>query len=330
MRFYNCPEPYVYASQTEGATYCYNAKAHPSLSEDGRLLISYNVNRVGADPLTTEIYRPRFVWLDLHRPADEPAAACASTDVAVVRDWTAGPGDHLVLELGGLRTISGYRVKHAGYEGSPAPSAWNTRDFTIEAAQRAAGPWQAVDVVNGNIENLTDRRFERPVVARHLRLTVHRPTQSDDTTARVLEFAALADARSDVPDLARYRPVVADAANSTAHHVTDPSEDVWENASGHATTWLSVDLGADRTVGRYVVEHAGVPDLNTRDFLLQSSDNDKQWTTRDTVTGNTSATTERTVTPFTARYVRLVVTRPVAESVAEKTTRVRSLNIYPA
>lgn len=329
VRFYNCPEPYVYASQTEGGTYCYNAKAHPSLSDDGRLLISYNVNRLGADPLTTEIYRPRFVWLDLHRSADEPATARASTDVAVVRDWTAGPGDHLVLDLGGLRPISGYRVKHAGYEGSPAPSAWNTRDFTVEVAQRAQGPWRAVDVVTGNVENLTDRRFDRPVLARHVRLTVQRPTQSDDTTTRVLEFAAVADAHSGVPDLARYRPAVADAANSTAHLVTDPGEDLWVNASGHAITWLSVDLGTDRTIGRYVVEHAGEADLNTRDFLLQSSDNDKLWTTRDTVSGNTSAVTDRTVPPFTARYVRLVITRPVADSALDRATRIRALAAYP-
>lgn len=322
VRFYNCPEPYVYESQTEGGTYCYNAKAHPSLSEDGRLLISYNVNRIGADPVTTEIYRPRFVWLDLHRPADRAPAPRASTDVAAVRDWTGG-----VLDLGGLRTISGYRLKHAGYDGQ---TAFNTRDFTIEAAPRATGPWRTVDVVTGNIENLTERRFAEPVSARHLRLSVQRPTQSDDTTARVLEFAAFADAGSVVPDLARYRPAVADAANSTAHSVTDPAEDVWVNASGHTITWLSVDLGTDRTIGRYVVEHAGEPDLNTRDFLLQSSDNDKQWTTRDTVTGNTSATTDRAVSPFTARYVRLVITRPVADTVPAKTTRLRALKVYPS
>jgi hypothetical protein len=268
------------------------------------------------------------VWLDLHRFADGPAAARASSDVAVVRDWTGKPGEPLVLALGGLRTISGYRIKHAGYEGSPAPTALNTRDFTVEVAQRARGPWRAVDVVTGNTENLTDRRFDLPVPARYVRLSVQRPAQSDDTTARVLEFAALADAEG-LPDLARYRPAVADAANSTAHHVTDPAEGLWENTSGHAITWLSVDLGADRTVGRYVVEHAGVPDLNTRDFLLQSSDNDKQWTTRDSVTANTSATTDRTVRPFTARYVRLVVTRPVADSVPEKTTRLRTLSVHP-
>ncbi|NUR98806.1 MAG: DUF4185 domain-containing protein [Kribbellaceae bacterium] len=327
VRFYNCPEPYVYESQTEGATYCYNAKAHPSLSTDGQRLISYNVNRYGGDPLTTEIYRPRFVWLDLNRAADEPTAPRASTDVAVVRDWIGGPGDHLLLDLGGPRTISGFRLKHAGYEGSPAPTAFNTRDFTLEAAERATGPWRRIDTVAGNTENITERHFASPVRARHLRLSVQRPTQSDDRTSRVLEFAAFADTGSEVPDLARYRPVVANAANSTAHRVTDPADDLWVNTSGNA--WLSVDLGADRTIGRYVVEHAGEPDLNTRDFILQSSDNNKLWTSRDTVTANTSARTVRTVVPFTARYVRLLITRPVADTVPDKTTRLRAINLYP-
>ncbi|HEY3561421.1 MAG TPA: discoidin domain-containing protein [Kribbella sp.] len=327
VRFYNCPEPYVYESQTEGGTYCYNAKAHPSLSEDGRLLISYNVNRLGADPLTTEIYRPRFVWLDLRRSADVPAAPRASVDVAAVHDWTAAAsrGAHLDLDLGGVRALAGYRIKHAGYEGA---SAFNTRDFTIAVAQRKSGPWRPVDVVSGNIDNLTDRRFEGAVTARYLRLIVDKPTQSDDRTARVLEFAAVADAGT-VPDLAQYRPVLADAENSTAHYVTDPSKGLWENASGHGITWLSVDLGTDRTIGRYVVEHAGTPELNTRDFQLQSSNNNKQWTTRDTVTNNTSPVTERPLPPFTARYIRLLITRPVADTTPTKTTRIQSLTIHP-
>jgi hypothetical protein len=320
VRFYNCPEPYVYQTQTEGGTYCYNAKAHPSLSSDGRLLVSYNVNRLGADPVTTEIYRPRFVWLDLHRLAEPAEVPRATRDLAAVHDWTGG--DRLVLDLGGSRSISGYRIKHAGY--TSGQTAFNTRDFTVEVAQRSGGPWRRVDVVTGNIENLTARRFGRPVQARYLRLTVQRPTQSDDTTARIVEFAAVADTDG-VPDLAQYRPVLADAANSTANNLTDPTAGPWVNDSGHDITWVSIDLGADRTIGRYVVQHAGVPDLNTRDFMLQYSDNNKQWTTADSVTGNTAPTTNRPVTPFTARYIRLLITTPATTT---KTTHLNSLNLY--
>ena len=45
----------------------YNAKAHPHLSEPGRLLISYNVNTTdfGEAFRNADIYRPRFIWLPL-------------------------------------------------------------------------------------------------------------------------------------------------------------------------------------------------------------------------------------------------------------------------
>lgn len=43
---------------------CYNAKAHPVLSDENRLLVSYNVNRLGEIPRRPAEYRPRFVWLE--------------------------------------------------------------------------------------------------------------------------------------------------------------------------------------------------------------------------------------------------------------------------
>ncbi|HRR34956.1 MAG TPA: DUF4185 domain-containing protein [Kiritimatiellia bacterium] len=67
---YRAPEPDTYNPINGGTTYTYNAKAHPHLSPPGRLLISYHVNQHGNLPTTTEIYRPRFLWLDLHRYAD--------------------------------------------------------------------------------------------------------------------------------------------------------------------------------------------------------------------------------------------------------------------
>ncbi len=52
------------APEHQGDVFAYNAKAHPELARDGRLLISYNVNtsdlaKVVAD---ADIYRPRFFW----------------------------------------------------------------------------------------------------------------------------------------------------------------------------------------------------------------------------------------------------------------------------
>ncbi|WP_165949351.1 galactose-binding domain-containing protein [Kribbella turkmenica] len=365
VRFYNCPEPYIYGAQTEGMTYCYNAKAHPSLSEKDRLLVSYNVNRVGGDPTTTEIYRPRFVWLDLNELAPIPEAPRATVNVAAGRPVSASAGKAsaamatdgkwdvpadgwvaevhgsawLSVDLGSVQTISGYRIKHAGYGGSPSGTALNTRDFAVEVSNLSRGPWRRVDHVTGNTENLTDELLPTPVRARYVRLHVFKPTQSTDSTARILEFEVLQNAEvGRQPNLALYRPVTADAANHMAYHVTDgqladPELDAWVNPSGHNTMWLAIDLGSSRSIGRYVVKHAEAAgldaDLNTRGFILQSSDNDKQWTNRDIVVSNGSAVTDRTIAPFTARYVRLVITQPVADSEADKTARIYELEIYP-
>ena len=59
---YYCPEP-----QEIPNTFVYNAKAHPNLSEPGKLLISYNVNTFDFGDLinNADTYRPRFITFDL-------------------------------------------------------------------------------------------------------------------------------------------------------------------------------------------------------------------------------------------------------------------------
>lgn len=48
----------------KGTVFCYNAKAHPELSQGDKLLISYNVNTTDLNEVVekADIYRPRFVW----------------------------------------------------------------------------------------------------------------------------------------------------------------------------------------------------------------------------------------------------------------------------
>ena len=81
-----------------------------------------------------------------------------------------------------------------------------------------------------------------------------------------------------------------------------------------APAWLMIDLGKGYTVNRYVVRHAGASGepmgFNTRDFRFQYSVDGENWITVDTITDNTGNITDRYVTPFTARYVRLLITKP--------------------
>lgn len=57
--------------------YAYNAKAHPHLSRDGKLLIGYNVNVIDEDMgidriLNSNIYRPRFVEIPIDELTTNP------------------------------------------------------------------------------------------------------------------------------------------------------------------------------------------------------------------------------------------------------------------
>ncbi|GIJ55425.1 discoidin domain-containing protein [Virgisporangium aurantiacum] len=96
--------------------------------------------------------------------------------------------------------------------------------------------------------------------------------------------------------------------------VAQGNSDKW--CSLGATKWLQVDLGSAQTVNRLVVKHAGAGGedaaWNTRDFNLQVSSNGTTWSTVATVTANTASTTTHTITPVSARYLRLNVTTPTS------------------
>ena len=81
--------------------------------------------------------------------------------------------------------------------------------------------------------------------------------------------------------------------------------------------WLVVDLGEEMSISRYVVSHistAGDPEyLNTKDFKIQKSSDQSKWEDVDVVDGNVEAITDKNLEPFTARYVRLLITTPAQD-----------------
>jgi lysophospholipase L1-like esterase len=75
--------------------------------------------------------------------------------------------------------------------------------------------------------------------------------------------------------------------------------------------WLEINLGQETPICSWYVQHAGNESINwiTNDFKLQRKSG-STWIDVDAVTGNTSNTNKRFVTPFTAQNVRLYITKP--------------------
>ncbi len=78
--FYHAPEHGQTGTSGYGTRYVYNAKAHPHLSKDGKLLVSYNCNvrDVMMNDQTSADYHPRFLWLDLGDSEDSPDTLTSS------------------------------------------------------------------------------------------------------------------------------------------------------------------------------------------------------------------------------------------------------------
>ncbi|WP_139997138.1 discoidin domain-containing protein [Paenibacillus paridis] len=110
-------------------------------------------------------------------------------------------------------------------------------------------------------------------------------------------------------------------------------------SSSPGDKWLSVNLGSQASITRWVVKHAGsggeAAAYNTKSFKLQKSNDGLNWTDVDTVTGNTAAVTDRIVAPFSASYVRLYITAPVQDNAGyyqvpgdRSNARIYELEIY--
>ncbi len=85
----------------------------------------------------------------------------------------------------------------------------------------------------------------------------------------------------------------------------------WQSATS-GTHWISIDLGRQFYINQVVVKHAEAggesANYNTRDYKIQVSDDNVNWTDYWTITGNTAATNVSNMSA-SARYVRLYITQ---------------------
>ena len=158
----------------------------------------------------------------------------------------------------------------------------------------------------------------------------------DRTAYWAAEFEERRGGTPPVTNLALDRPATADsqcAASEGAEKAVNGSvsggnSDKWCSLGG--SKWLRVDLGAARQVGRFVLKHAGAGGeaaaFNTRDFDLQTSVDGVTWTTVFAARGNTANVSTHTVSPVSARYVRVNVLAPTQNT--DTAARIYELEVY--
>jgi hypothetical protein len=135
--------------------------------------------------------------LALNRPAtaDSRCAASEGPEKAVNGSVSGGNSDKwcslgatrwLRVDLGTVRQVSRFVVRHAGAGGEPA--SYDTRDFDIQTSTDGT-TWTTAVQTRANTANVTTHVIP-PTNARYLRLNVLVPTQTTDTAARIYELEA--------------------------------------------------------------------------------------------------------------------------------------------
>ena len=117
---------------------------------------------------------------------NEREAADKMTDGNEETKWcdTKNAPNYVAFDLGGQKSISGWRILNAGIEGS----SYITRSCMLQVRSSLTEEWQTVDLVDGNKQNDLVRNIE-PTKAQYVRLYITSPTQGTSKDAcRIYEF----------------------------------------------------------------------------------------------------------------------------------------------
>lgn len=242
-----------------------------------------------------------------------------------------------MVDLEEEHTISRWVVKHAGADESPDNGDYNlarlknTRDFKLQKSNDGK-VWKDVDEVTDNTEDITDCNVDS-FNARYVRIYITKPAQKKerDTRARIYELELYEQAKIEdfpIEDLNITLNKIAIASDTysndgaTSSHVNDGDMGTkWCSIAQSeipGDKWIAIDLGQNYDINRWVVKHAGAggetSKYNTQDFKLQKSNDGQKWECVDSVIGNKANITDRNVTTFNTRYLRLYITKPVQDN----------------
>ena len=115
------------------------------------------------------------------------------------------------------------------------------------------------------------------------------------------------------------------AANGT------PSDGyMWVSQTATDAAWIQMDFKETFQISRYVVRHAEAgglePELNTRNYTVETSLDGETWTTVGTHVANTDPVNDIKITPVEARYVRVNVTNGGNDGIV----RIGDIEVYGA
>ncbi|MCF7223324.1 discoidin domain-containing protein [Lysobacter sp. TLK-CK17T] len=279
--------------------------------------------------------------LALNRPATGSTACNASEgpERAVNGSVSGGNGDKfctlaaskwLQVDLGSSQAIGRFVIRHAGAGGESTD--WNTRAYTIRVSGDGS-TWTTVASVNDNTASITSHDIAS-VTARHVRLDIVTPAQDGNPAARIYEFEVHA-AAGDV-NLALQQPATGSNACGSAE---GPAKAVNGSVSGGnsdkfctlaATKWLQVDLGASRSIKRFVLRHAGAggesTGWNTRAYGIGVSGDGATWAPVVEMNDNTASVTSHDILPVSGRYVRLDIVTPTQNG--DPAARIYEFEVY--
>jgi len=265
------------------------------------------------------------VALDKTASADSSCTSSETPNKAIdgsaVNDskWCSGGTNGkywLKIDLGMEYPINNFVIQHAGAGGES--TGYNTRAFNIQLSNDNTN-WSTVVNVANNTASVTVNPIST-TVARYVLLNITNPqTSTQYIAARIYEFEVYAD------DLALHKTAMANGS-CTSSETPDKAVDgslinnsKWCAGSSNGQYWLKIDLGANYSIASFTIFHAGAggesTGYNTRDFTIQVSSDNANWTTVVNVTGNTASITYHPIAPTAARYVLLNITNPQTSTV---------------
>ncbi|MBP7653594.1 discoidin domain-containing protein [Candidatus Dependentiae bacterium] len=227
---------------------------------------------------------------------------------------------NLTVDLGKEYRISRYVVKHH------LTVSYRTSDFDILKSSDNK-TWTVVDSVRNNSADKTDKSVDE-FTARYVQIAIIKGMQNSNSIGVILDFevygvenTGAAQQQDQTPPVSQTLELKNVALNKK--YIESGSAGVSYNGAraidGSATTFwftndndkiLTVDLEKEHTIWHYVIKHySNYPEYVIPEFVIQKSSDNKKWTNVDSVSNNKESITDKNVTEFIARYVRVAISK---------------------